>query len=282
METTPNPKDPAAAARRSEPLDYAIALSALVGAGFMGYLTYLHLTGASSEVCESITGFSCDLVNQSPFAELLGIPVAVLGGIYFTAVAVLALQGTYKKKYGAIIAFTAFSLVFGAALTALEHLVIGAICLFCELSKLVMIEILALAVLALRRSGEAFDRRQLAAALVVGALFAGGHYLLQREPPVQYDYSGVAQCLTENGVAMYGSFTCPKCKKQARSFGDAYPFVDYVECHPQGPDAEPERCVALDIVRTPTWVQIRDGVEERRFEGAHPPEKIGEFFGCPF
>ena len=52
-----------------------MAALALVGAGISAYLTVARLTGAAI-VCG--TG-GCEAVQSSPYAELLGIPVSILG-----------------------------------------------------------------------------------------------------------------------------------------------------------------------------------------------------------
>jgi uncharacterized membrane protein len=259
---------------------HAVAFFAAIGVGIMGYLTYLHYSGATSEVCELITGFSCELVNTSVYSELLGIPVAVLGGLYFIGILVLALHPKVRRRFELIVCATVFSLIFGIYLSILEWLVIEAICLFCELSKLTMLVILTLSLVGLRREKARLPRSWAVGAVAVGLLFSGAHYLIQREPPVQYDWSPVAQCLTDKGVFMYGSYTCPKCAKQKRLFGDAFAKISYVECDPRGQDQQTERCVNRDVVQVPTWIEEKDGQEVRRVVGVHKPEGLASFFGC--
>ncbi len=58
-----------------------------------------------------------------------------------------------------------------------------------------------------------------------------------------------AQCLTERGVVIYGTYSCPYCRKQKDLFGDAFRFVTYVEC-----TQESARCVADNVQSIPLWV----------------------------
>jgi hypothetical protein len=55
-------------------------------------------------------------------------------------------------------------------------------------------------------------------------------------PPVlevggQDYFAKLATCLTENKIRMFGSDLCGRCKQQKKVFGDAFEFVDYVDCH---------------------------------------------------
>lgn len=268
--------------KKLDPLGLIVAGSAALGAGFMGYLTYLHYAHEGVEtVCDFAEGFSCEIVNKSVYSELFGIPVAVLGAAYFLTVLVLATRRYHPKPYPYILAFTIFSLVFGLYLSGIEYLVLHTVCLFCELSKLVMIDILVVSVLVMRRDKEKAPAGLLAAAVLAGALFAGGHYALTYEPPPQRDWSKAAQCLTEKGVSMYGSYTCPKCAKQKKLFGDAFQFIRYVECHPRGTNAATEACVERDVNKVPTWLQERNGEEVKRVVGVQQVETLAAEFGCP-
>jgi thiol-disulfide isomerase/thioredoxin len=64
----------------------------------------------------------------------------------------------------------------------------------------------------------------------------------------------LAKFLTEKGMIMYGAYWCPHCQAQKKAFGDAFQYVDYVECDAQGPEANPDECVAQGIEGYPTWI----------------------------
>ena len=63
-----------------------VALVALAGAAVAGYLTYVHYQ-PDALICTS--GGGCETVQDSSYAELVGIPVALLGLLAFLAVLVL-------------------------------------------------------------------------------------------------------------------------------------------------------------------------------------------------
>lgn len=63
----------------------------------------------------------------------------------------------------------------------------------------------------------------------------------------------LANHLEQQGATMYGAFWCPHCADQKELFGDAVERVPYVECDPEGEDAQPEVCAAKEIQGYPTW-----------------------------
>ena len=67
-------------------LRVGVALVALAGAAVAGYLTYVHYQ-PDALICTS--GGGCETVQESSYAEIVGIPVALLGLVAFLAVLVL-------------------------------------------------------------------------------------------------------------------------------------------------------------------------------------------------
>lgn len=64
----------------------------------------------------------------------------------------------------------------------------------------------------------------------------------------------LAKYMSDKGMVMYGAYWCPHCQDQKKAFGDAFQYVDYVECDPQGPNANPDECTAKGIDGYPTWI----------------------------
>ncbi len=159
--------------------EYAAMTVATLGAAFMSYLTYLHFHKGGSSLCDFGGSFSCQIVNQSVFSELAGIPVSVLGLTYFLAVAgLIALR--VKDAWRMIQLFTLGSLVFSAYLSGIEYLWLGVVCLFCELSKVLMLVLLGLSTSALAKAKSPTKAAWLAAAGGAGLAFTGVAFLLQR------------------------------------------------------------------------------------------------------
>ncbi len=63
----------------------------------------------------------------------------------------------------------------------------------------------------------------------------------------------LAEHLDAEGATMYGAFWCPHCADQKDLFGSAVDDVPYVECDPEGENAQPQLCRDKDIEGYPTW-----------------------------
>ncbi|MEX1068616.1 MAG: vitamin K epoxide reductase family protein, partial [Patescibacteria group bacterium] len=98
--------------------------------------------------CDISEKFSCSTVSQSSYSEIFGIPVSLLGLLYFAAVGGLVLNGG-KSVYRVVFTLTALSLVFSSYLTYVELFVLQTVCILCEASKVLMA---AIAALTFRRS----------------------------------------------------------------------------------------------------------------------------------
>ena len=72
---------------------WSIIVASLVGMFTMIYLVYLHYAPVpeGGSFCDIGEAFSCDVVNKSAYSEILGIPMAVLGVVYFGIIAVLSI-----------------------------------------------------------------------------------------------------------------------------------------------------------------------------------------------
>ncbi|MFH1239752.1 MAG: hypothetical protein V1672_00890 [Candidatus Diapherotrites archaeon] len=62
------------------------------------------------------------------------------------------------------------------------------------------------------------------------------------------DLNEFAQCLTANGVVMYGTEWCHNCKNQKDMFGTSFQFVNYVDC-----DQQKSVCNSEGVTGYPTW-----------------------------
>ena len=116
-----------------------VALVALAGAAVAGYLTYVHYQ-PDALICTS--GGGCETVQDSKYAELAGIPVALLGLLAFLAVLVLV---TWDSELARTLAAT-IALVgvgFAVYLIALQAFVIDAWCVWCLVNDVVIVPLLA-------------------------------------------------------------------------------------------------------------------------------------------
>ena len=115
-------------------LAYAIAAIGVIGLGVASYLTYVHYAGGEP-VCLASGG--CEKVQNSHYAKLAGVPVAVLGLVGYVAIlGSLLVPGETGLFAGALIALSGFG--FSAYLTYLELFKIHAICQWCVASAVLM------------------------------------------------------------------------------------------------------------------------------------------------
>jgi uncharacterized membrane protein len=132
---------------------WLIPALALVGLGVAGYLAYVEITHTEA-VCGPVG--NCNLVQSSAYAQIAGIPIAVLGILNY--VAVLVLWPIFRFGRGraadmALLGILVFSLIgtlFSIYLTALEIFVIQAICAWCLSSAIITAAIMMVVAIAIR------------------------------------------------------------------------------------------------------------------------------------
>jgi uncharacterized membrane protein len=127
------------------------AALALAGVAIAGYLTYVHYAELQPFCVGG--GGGCERVQTSPWAELAGIPVALLGLLaYLTILASLALPDQLGRTVAAFVSLVGFG--FSAWLTYVELAKIDAVCQWCVASAVVMTALAAVSVARLLRDGE--------------------------------------------------------------------------------------------------------------------------------
>ena len=116
-------------------LRVAVAVLALLGVAVAGYLTYVHY--AELEPICAGGGGGCERVQNSSYAELAGIPVALLGLIgYALILASLWVPDDLGRAAGVLLALVGFG--FSVYLTWVELFEIDAICQWCVVSAVLM------------------------------------------------------------------------------------------------------------------------------------------------
>ena len=125
-------------------LGVASAALAAVGAAISAYVLYARETGGTL-VCS--TG-GCETVQSSPYAEVLGIPVAAVGLAGFLVLLVAGLsRGEWARLLHGTLALAAF--FFGVYLLYVQVAVIDALCQWCLATDALLTTIAALALLRL-------------------------------------------------------------------------------------------------------------------------------------
>ncbi|MCB9460478.1 MAG: hypothetical protein H6670_12570 [Anaerolineaceae bacterium] len=117
-----------------------LAIAGLVAAG---YLTSVEMSEGAEAVCGAVG--NCNAVQQSEYARLFGIPVSILGlGVYIVILLVWGYTQFFSDKHfnNFLWLIALLGVAFSAYLTFLEPFVIGATCLWCLTSALVMMALL--------------------------------------------------------------------------------------------------------------------------------------------
>jgi uncharacterized membrane protein len=140
---------------QSEPLWLASVLLALAGAVDSAYLAFLKFTGTVA-ACSDIG--DCEAVNNSKYAEIGGIPLALLGLLgYLAILAFLILEprfpGWKDGLHLGIFGFTLAGTIYSVYLTYIEIFVLHAICPYCVVSAVVMLLLFAISIIRLSRLG---------------------------------------------------------------------------------------------------------------------------------
>ncbi len=127
----------------------AVLVLGLAGLAVAGYLSYVHY--AELEPLCGLGG-DCERVQTSQWAEVAGIPVAVLGAAgYALILASLLVPGDLGRVAGAALALAGFG--FSAYLTYREIFTIEAICTWCVASAVLMTALAVVACLRVLRGG---------------------------------------------------------------------------------------------------------------------------------
>ncbi len=84
------------------------------------------------------------------------------------------------------------------------------------------------------------------------------------------NYDSFAQCLTDEGMVMYGTEWCSHCKAQKELFGESFGYVNYVDC-----DLKEDECVEAGITGFPTWV-----IDGELYPGKQSIERLHYLTDC--
>ncbi len=270
--------------RWSRPIIGAIAI---LGALNTGYIAAEKLLGG--QVACPTQG--CELVLASSYAEVFGLPLSLFGFLAYVAMAVFALgplavdPDKNKALRSDLDNWTWFFLFIGSAAMLVFSLYLmyimatqfvavyglSSICYYCIASA-----IFAAALFVLTLVGKAWDDiGQLmftgvivAMVTLVGtlAVYNVGPASQTAETPGQAGPAvtttsgqaeiALAQHLTSIGARMYGAYWCPHCHDQKQLFGrEAVQELTYIECAPDGANAQPQICQAnaANVTGYPTW-----------------------------
>jgi uncharacterized membrane protein len=106
-----------------------------LGLGVSGYLTFEHYTSSTSLACSDNSVVNCLKVTTSSYSEVAGVPVALLGLIFFAVMLVLQLPAMWRRPDAAVrwirLGWAIAGLATVLYLFYAELFEIDAICLWC-------------------------------------------------------------------------------------------------------------------------------------------------------
>lgn len=117
----------------------AVGILAFLGLVDATYLTVKHFTGGKV-VCGAIPGLDCDVVLGSIYSEFFGIPLALLGALYYAGV-LTVIVGFWKLKQHALLqllfGLTSIGVITSLYLVYIQAFVLYAYCLYCMTSAFI-------------------------------------------------------------------------------------------------------------------------------------------------
>lgn len=130
---------------------------ALVGIVVASYLSWVSLGAEREAVCGPVG--DCHAVQNSQYADVVGIPVALLGTAMYGTLLLLIVVRRWRVVGGPVTGVWMFALALGGMvysfyLTYLELFVIEAVCLWCVVSAVVVTLFFILTVPELRKAGK--------------------------------------------------------------------------------------------------------------------------------
>ena len=126
---------------------FLIAILSIAGVIDSSVALQRHFAKSATTYCDFSQKLNCDIVNRSEYSTVMGVPVALIGGVGYTALFVLSTfwrsaSGTPKRLLGAALA----GLIYALYLTYIEAYVLTTWCILCLISLLLIFLISVMAV----------------------------------------------------------------------------------------------------------------------------------------
>ncbi len=260
------------------PRDWLVPGLAFAGLLLTAYLTVVALSGGGAAFCAA--GSSCDVVQQSRWSTLLGLPMATWGfGLY----ALIALAALFTRnplqRWRRTWSLALLGLAISVYLNITAAVALDAACAWCLLSLALLAVLFGL--LQWQRPAGApglpwrtwlVNNGLVVATLVaVIGLWQGGAFQPRENPRLR----ALAEHLDARGAKFYGAFWCPSCADQKALFGGAAERLPYVECTPNGRNGPIAfACVSANVQGFPTWV-----INGRSYQSVLQPEELARRSG---
>ncbi len=149
MSAPAGPRVVVSAPRWAGPVSLGLAV---LGVGVSAYLTFEHYSASATLACPETGVINCVKVTSSSYSTLLGVPVALLGLLYFVAMVALCVPPAWRSRSGAVhrlrLAAVTGGAVFVLYLVWAELFRIDAICLWCTVVHVLAVGLFGVVALA--------------------------------------------------------------------------------------------------------------------------------------
>lgn len=250
---------------------------ALIGMALSGYLTFTAWQGKLVAFCTE--GAGCDVVLNSRWSTLFGMPTSFWGFLTYALLAAVAWNKNAADRWRWAWTISLFGLLFSAYLTSVSLSQLKATCPYCLTSLGIMTAIFILTVFQRPQKLPKFSwgpwlaKTGSVAAVAVIALhlyYAG--YWGGAQGPEDPWIRALAEHLTNSNAKFYGASWCPHCAEQKKLFDGSVDRLPYVECSPGGPNApQAQVCRDKDIESYPTWI-----INGQRYTGVQPLDTLAQ------
>jgi uncharacterized membrane protein/glutaredoxin len=258
--------------------NWPILALAIAGMILSGYLTYFAWQGQSVAGCT--VGSACDVVLNSRWSRLLGMPISFWGFLTYALLAAIAWNKTTPSQWKMAWTVTIIGLLYSLYLTGVSLIVLDSACPYCLTSLGLMTAIFA--VLLMQRPakmpgfswGPWLGKTAGAAVLIIIVLhlhYSG--YIGKTAGPEDPWVRGLVEHLAKTDAKFYGASWCPHCTEQKELFGPSSSRVPYIECSPGGPRApQAQACNEAGIKSYPTWI-----INGQRYSGIQSLDSLAQY-----
>ncbi len=263
-----------------------ILICALLGLITSIYLLKNHyIPSSGGSFCDLSSRVSCSMVNTSVFSELFGVPVALLGALWFLWLIIRCRQAQ-KSGGGASVVDLFVWNILGLAFIVyfiVAEIFLGAICLLCTFVHMLISGIFLLSLSLYQKEEKVpFARavREMRGWIITAVIIFSLPFILFNISGNNQNHDVLAQCLTTHDVTLYCSSHSPLCAKTRAMFGSSFQFIKEVECYSGKNGSLSEQCQLKKISTTPAWIIARNGTEVKRFEGFLTINELSQFADC--
>jgi len=270
-------KQPAAKSLLRDGPNWPLFVLALIGMALSGYLTFTAWSGKTVAFCTE--GAGCDVVLNSRWSTLFGMPTSFWGFLTYALLAAVAWNRYADNQWRWAWVISLFGLLYSLYLTSISFFVLQAACQYCLTSLGLMTVIFALTTFQRPENLPGFSWGPwlaksvgaAAVAIVVLHLHYAGYL---GSPPAPEDpwVRGLAEHLSKSDAKFYGASWCPHCNDQKKLFGSSAKRIPYIECSPGGQQAPAApACKEKNIQSYPTWI-----INGQRYTGVQQLDQLAQ------